>query len=212
MFEGLFLIGCFIGFCIAMPVGPIGMICIRHTFMRGIWAGLCAGLGASLADSMYGALAGAGLSTVSDYLITYNPFFKFFSCCFLIYLGTIIFNSKASTDVKGEVKRAKGYHNIFITTFLLTLTNPMTILSFAGIFAALGIHLEKEDFISSLYLTSGVFVGSATWWLLLCSGCTFLKRKFEPQSFDLLNKLSGIALFAFGSLAGLSLFSDFFLS
>lgn len=192
MFE-LFFKGCLIGFSIAMPVGPIGLLCIRHALVSGGYYGLIVGLGAACADSLYGALAGFGVTAVAQLLTNYYPWMQWIGGLFLCYLGITTFLAKKVEASEAGIR--VGAVRLFLTTFCLTLTNPMTILSFAGIYAALGIG--GGEIVHALTMTTGVFAGSALWWLFLSTGAALFKEKMEGKS-SWLNKVSGVMIFGFG--------------
>jgi threonine/homoserine/homoserine lactone efflux protein len=207
---GIFFQGWLIGFSIAMPVGPIGMLCIQHALMRGMLYGLVAGLGAALADAIYGAIAGFGLSMVSDFIATYHMWFQLGGATFLWYLGSTIFFAKPPETTKEAV--SVSLWRVFFTTFALTLTNPMTIICFAGIYTGLGVCSSEINILPAILLTLGVLLGSAVWWLLLSSGvAVFGKRLFGEQLLLWLNRISGGVILAFALITSCSILQQLFL-
>ena len=195
--------GIIIGFSIAAPVGPIGVLCIRRTLADGRLAGLISGLGAATADLFYGCVAAFGLTFISQFLIDQEQWLRLVGGLFLLYLGIKTFLAK---DDGQEIEQKKGgLLNAYFTTFFLTLTNPMTILSFMAIFAGLGIVNTAVDYLSALILVAGVFTGSAMWWLLLSAGASFFQKKIDAQGLAWINRISGaiITIFGFVALAGL---------
>ncbi|MBM5805898.1 MAG: LysE family translocator, partial [Candidatus Verstraetearchaeota archaeon] len=129
--------GLLIGFAIAAPVGPIGILCIQRTLAKGRIYGFASGLGAATADAIYGAVAGFGLTFISDVLINQQLWLRLLGGAFLLYLGTRTILSKPSKETPQTAN--KGLAADYTSTFLLTLTNPMTILSFIAVFAGLGL-------------------------------------------------------------------------
>src|SRR5512147_439386 len=199
----LLIRGLLIGFSIAAPVGPIGVLCIRRTLTDGRVSGLVSGLGAATADAMYGCVAGFGLTFISGILIDQQSWLRLFGGLFLCYLGIKTLLSKPAGQ---EVKvGGTGLFGSYASTFLLTVTNPMTILSFAAIFAGLGLANTSGSYASALILVLGVFLGSATWWLLLSGGVGLFRDKFNAQAMLWVNRVSGVVIIAFGitALAGL---------
>lgn len=194
-----FIEGCLIGFSIALPVGPIGLLCIRHSLYSGRREGFIVGLGAAAADALYGALAGFGVTAIARFLSDYHSGLQLLGALFLCYLGIATFFAKASR-MEGESKK-RGALSLFFMTFFLTLTNPMTLLSFAGIYAALGIGSENGDFAQALAMTGGVFAGSILWWSILSGTAAFLNEKLAIAKSLWLNKLSGAILLGFGIAA-----------
>jgi len=187
--------GLVIGFSIAAPVGPIGVLCIRRSLSEGRRVGLATGVGAATADATYGGVAAFGLTAISSFLIGHRGWLELLGGLFLCWLGIRTFFSRPATR-EGEV-RAGGLHSAFLTTFFLTLTNPMTILSFVAVFAGLGLG-ASPDFIAASVLVVGVFVGSALWWMLLSSGVALFQSRVRSGWMQTVNRLSGCVIFAFG--------------
>lgn len=198
-----YLKGLIIGFSIAAPVGPIGVLCIRRTLAAGRASGLASGLGAACADAVYGCIAGFGLTFVSGFLIGQQVWLRVVGGLFLCYLGIKTFLSRPAQQAASA--GGKGLIGVYASTFFLTLTNPMTILSFVGIFAGLGVASAHGNFLSAGILVFGVFSGSALWWLLLSSGVGLFREKFNPSGLRWINNISGIIITAFGLVALLSL-------
>ncbi len=202
MLATLFLKGSLIGFSIAMPVGPVGMLCIQHSLRRGLLAGLIAGLGAALADAFYGAMAGFGISLLSHVLTRYQVWFQMIGALILWFLGIRIYKSQPKQIEAPEVSFSCS--RVFFSTFVLTLTNPLTLLCFAAIYASLGITPSDQEILPGAVLTLGVLLGAAMWWMVLTFGVTFIGRKFRLTSSPLLNRISGGILTGCGCLASLS--------
>jgi len=193
-----FFRGLIIGFSIAAPVGPIGALCIRRSLAEGRLVGLLTGLGAATADAVYGAIAAFGLTAVSGALVSYRTWLGLVGGMFLCYLGgrRLINTTKETTTSSRRQRSASAY----ASTFMLTLTNPMTILSFVAIFAGLGVA-SGVDFDRATMLVIGVFAGSAAWWLLLSTGTAMLRSKLSDTSMRLVNHVSGSIIVAFGIYA-----------
>ncbi len=194
-----FLRGLLIGFSIAAPVGPIGVLCIRRTLANGRTSGLVTGLGAATADGMYGCVAGFGLTFISSVLINQQIWLRLFGGLFLCYLGIKTLLSKPAQQ-EAKVKET-GLLGSYASTFLLTVTNPMTILSFAAIFAGLGLANTAGSYASAIILVLGVFLGSASWWLLLSGGVGLFRDKFDAHAMLWVNRISGVVITAFGMIA-----------
>jgi threonine/homoserine/homoserine lactone efflux protein len=195
--------GLIIGFSIAAPVGPIGVLTIKRTLVEGRISGFVTGMGAALADAAYGAVAGFGLIAISSFLISQGFVIKLTGGLFLLYLGTRSFLSKPSS--KDSTAPSNGLLNNFVSTFFLTLTNPSTILSFIAIFAGLGLASSTAGYYSSTAIVFGVFIGSALWWFILSFIVSYFREKITVDRFIWVNRLSGIVLVAFGVLALYSL-------
>jgi threonine/homoserine/homoserine lactone efflux protein len=200
-----FLRGLIIGFSIAAPVGPIGVLCIRRTLAEGRASGFFSGLGAATADALYGFVAGFGLTFISGVLIRQQGGFRLVGGVFLCYLGLKTFLAKPA----GQSASASGTGLLgaYVSTFFLTLTNPITILAFAAIFAGLGIARQGENYVSAGILVLGVFLGSALWWLILSNGVGLFRKRFDLQALRWVNRASGIIILGFGLISLISLIS-----
>ena len=203
MHIGSFLRGLIIGFSIAAPVGPIGLLCISRTLTHGRISGLISGLGAATADALYGSVAAFGLTFISNMLINQQGWIRLIGGVFLSFLGVKIFlrpPAKQAAGVKGH-----GLFSIYASTFFLTLTNPLTILSFAAIFAGLGVGTQTANYLFAGILVLGVFTGSALWWLILSSAVSLIGQKIQSRRLRWVNRISGIIITIFGLLVLLSL-------
>lgn len=199
----LLLRGFLLGFSIAAPVGPIGVLCIRRTLADGRLTGFLSGLGAATADMLYGAIAAFGLSAVMNLLVNQQFWLRAIGGLFLLYLGIRTFLTKPSTE--SAPARGKGYFSAYLSTFLLTVTNPMTILAFLGMFSAILPAGRATSTITSATLVLGVFLGSATWWLALSGLVSLAREKFTPMWMQWVNRASGIIIIGFAvyTLTGL---------
>ena len=198
-----FLRGLAIGFSIAAPVGPIGVLCIRRTLAEGRTSGFVSGLGAATADGLYGFVAGFGLTFLSNLLIEQQIWIRLIGGLFLFYLGLkTFFASPAQEDASFK---GKGLAAAYASTFVLTLTNPMTILAFAAIFAGLGVGSTAGNYLSAGVLVAGVFTGSAMWWLFLSGAVGLFRKSISLAGMRWINRISGGIITAFGVAALVSL-------
>jgi threonine/homoserine/homoserine lactone efflux protein len=195
----LFLQGLIIGFSIAAPVGPIGILCIRRTLAQGRASGFFSGMGAATADALYGCVAGFGLTVISAFLIEQRFWLQVIGGIFLCYLGARTLRSQPAAAAAPT--GGNGLLASYASTFFLTITNPMTILSFAAIFAGLGVVATGGDLAAASWLVVGVFLGSAAWWLFLSMGVSLLREKVSSAALRWVNRLSGVILLSFGALA-----------
>lgn len=196
-----FFKGAILGFSIAVPVGPIAILCIRKTLQFGRWAGLFSGLGAALADMFYGIIAAFGLTLFSDFLLSQQTGLRLAGGVFLIYLGLRICFAKNLAHPK-KVTHSTFFRD-FISTFLLTMTNPLTIVVFLAIFAGLGI--VAPNVWEAGWLVFGVLVGSATWWFILSEGITLFRHKITQNVMLWINRIAGILIISFGIGAWLTI-------
>ncbi|MBS7538198.1 LysE family transporter [Ancylobacter lacus] len=183
---------------IAAPLGPIGALCINRTFERGFWAGVAGGLGTALADAVYASLAAVGFSAFAATLATIDAPLKIVGGLFMLWLGWKSLKPKPVGNA-AQVG-ARDLFGTIAATFFLTITNPMTILSFAAIFAGLGLA-DAAGTTSVFLVVAGVFLGSLLWWFVL-SGGVALARQRLPESFSRrVSSLSGLILILFGLYA-----------
>jgi len=196
---GFLLRGLVLGFSIAAPVGPIGVLCIRRTLAEGRLSGLATGLGAAAADGLYGAIAGFGLTWITAALVSQQRWIRIVGGVFLLYLGLRTFFSRPADEVAGATGR--GLAGAFGSTFLLTVTNPMTILSFVAVFAGLGLGGGATGPMAAAMLVVGVVAGSAAWWLTLSGVVAGLGGRFDTRALAWVNRVSGAVIAGFGVVA-----------
>lgn len=188
--------GLIIGLTIAAPVGPIGVLCIQRTLNGGYRSGLFTGLGAATADAAYGLIAAFGLTAVSDFMIRQKLWFGLIGGAFLCFLGVRALLRKsglsAATAKKTSLLRDYG------STFFLTLTNPMTILFFIGIFSGFDVISQLDQPTAAAVLVLGVFFGSGLWWLSLSTFTGIFRRRFSISLTSIINKVAGTVIISFG--------------
>ena len=199
----LFLKSVFLGLAIAAPLGPIGALCINRTLERGFTAGVAGGLGTALADGVYAAFAAFGFAAFSGVLAMIDTPLRLIGGAFMLWLG---WQSMAPKPPRSAAKvSARDLLGTTAATFLLTITNPMTILSFTAIFAGLGLASGTEGSGAALVVV-GVLAGSMLWWCIH-SGGVALARNRLPDAFAMwISRMSGIVLIGFGLWAGGSVF------
>ncbi len=179
------------------------MLCIRRTLANGRAVGFVSGLGAATADAVYGCIAAFGLTAISSILVGQQTWFRLIGGAFLLYLGLRTFLARPAE--RAAPAKGSGLLAAYASTMLLTFTNPMTILSFAAVFAGLGVGSAGGGYLSGAAVVAGVFTGSALWWLLLSGSVGVLRSRFDPAKLLWVNRFSGIIIIAFGMLALFSL-------
>jgi threonine/homoserine/homoserine lactone efflux protein len=202
MRHNFLLRGLIIGISIAAPVGPIGILCIRRSLTKGRLTGFVSGLGAATADAIYGCIAGFGLTFISTVLIEQKFWIRLLGGIFLCYLGVKTFFARTANSAVTANRRS--FIGSYASTFILTLTNPMTIVSFTAIFAGLGIGISGGDYLSASFVVIGVFFGSALWWLTLSTTVSLFQKKFSEKSLLWVNRIAGIIILGFGIYALIS--------
>lgn len=196
----LFLRGLVIGFSIAAPVGPIGVLCIRRTLAEGRVYGLASGLGAASADGFYGLIAALGLTLVADFLKQQQVWLGLIGGGYLLYLGVKTFGTRPAETAADAGERGapqRGLIGAYASTLFLTLTNPLTIFAFAAIFAGVGAAVGAGSG-GALLVVAGVFAGSCAWWLILVTFTGLFRARLGPIGLRWINRLSGIVIAGFG--------------
>lgn len=196
----LLLKGIAVGFVIAVPVGPVGVLCVRRTIFEGRLFGFLSGLGAASADTIFGIVAGFGLTVISDVLLGYQDWLRLAGGLFLLYVGG---NALRKRVVRCETpeKNAENLLSAYLSTFALTITNPVTILAFLGIFAGIGFTGEEATLGGAAMLVAGVLLGSLIWWLGISLGAGVFRKSIGERHLILLNRISGAIL----TLSGIGL-------
>ncbi|MFQ5773983.1 MAG: LysE/ArgO family amino acid transporter [Kiloniellaceae bacterium] len=194
----IFLKGVAVGLAIAAPVGPVGILCIRRTLHQGAPVGLASGLGAACADALYGAVAGFGLTSVASFLLAFQGTLRLLGGAFLAVLGVRILARPAAGDEPAAAPAQARLAGAFGSCFLLTLTNPATILSFVAVFAGLGLVEHLAGYAAALSLVAGVFAGSALWWFALSGAVGLLRGRMSAPSLRWVNRIAGAVILGFG--------------
>lgn len=195
-----FLEGLTLGFAIAAPVGPIGVLCIRRTLQYGRLSGIFSGLGAAVADVVYGLIAVLGLNLLSDFLLEWQYWLRVGGGIFLTIWGVRIFLSNPQDKTESVAHRS--YVKDFLSTFLLTLSNPLTIIAFLAIFAGLGI--VKQVSYNGGWLILGIFLGSSLWWVILAEGVGFIRKRTNQNFLKWVSRIAGLTIAGFGIAAVIS--------
>jgi threonine/homoserine/homoserine lactone efflux protein len=199
----LLIEGILIGLVVAVPVGPLGLLCINRALMLGPLCGLCSGLGVATADAIAAGIAALGITLISGFLTDYQVLLRFIGGIFLCYLGYRIFRAEPVSRV--PVNSVNGLLSAFATTFFLTLSNPVTILSFVAIYAGWHVPSLRGQYVAAATLTAGVFTGSALWWLGLFLGLTAFHEKFDLRFLFWVHRVSGAVIASAGVFVLLSL-------
>jgi threonine/homoserine/homoserine lactone efflux protein len=189
-----------IGFAIAAPVGPMGLLCIRRTLTQGPRAGLAIGGGIATGDAIYGLIAAFGLASVSRFMLAHDKPLHLAAGLFLLYLGwRTLTPSRDETDASNTPARTLPSHagSAYGGAVLLTLTNPQTIIMFAALFAAL---TPPGGFAANIAFATvaGVFTGSMLWWCALVAIVSAARHAIGARLRRLIERVAGLVLGVFG--------------
>ncbi len=189
--------GIAIGLAVAIPVGPIALLCMRRTLESGFVVGWATGLGAALADLFYAAIAAFGIAAVETVLLEYRTSLSFVGGVFLVALAarTACVQTTAVREVDSS---ASGFLSAIVSGFVLTATNPLTVLGFVAIFAGFGVGKGLTDTARAISLVLGVLAGSVLWWLTLTAVVARARHLFSPRALHGLNLAAGALIGAFG--------------
>ena len=201
----LLIEGIAIGLVVAVPVGPLGLLCIHRALMLGPIYGLCSGLGIAAADAIAAGIAALGITLISGFLAEHQFLLRLLGGIFLCYLGYKILTVEPVSRMPAKDFGVNGLLGAFATTFFLTLSNPVTFLSFVAIYAGWHVPSLKGDYGAAATLTTGVFTGSALWWVGVFIGLTALHQKLSLRFLFWVHRVSGTVIAGFGIVVLLSL-------
>ena len=209
MLLAFLLKGVLVGIIIAVPTGPVGVLCIRRTIFHGRVAGFVSGLGAATADAIFGIIAAFGLSVISELLLDYQQWLRIGGAVFLLFLGVTAFTSDPLEGTQNQ-RDPEDLIADFVSTFALTITNPITILAFLAIFAGIGFGGAQATLSRAAILVVGVWIGSLLWWAALAFGAGAMRLSFGRQHLVWIHRGSGgILVFSGVALLGSSLLRYF---
>jgi threonine/homoserine/homoserine lactone efflux protein len=188
----ILILGIIIGVMVAVPVGPLGLLCINRALMFGPVIGLVSGLGVATADALAAGAAALGVSFVSDFLSDHQIIVRLLGGVFLVYLGINIYRSKPRPEIPPS--NVNGSLAAYAATFFLTLSNPVTFLQFIAIYAGWHVESMSGRYFAAATLALGVFTGSALWWVALFVGLTTFRERFNLRILTWVHRVSGILI------------------
>ncbi|MBI3503755.1 MAG: LysE family transporter [Proteobacteria bacterium] len=197
MFDWIFLKGAIVGLLIAAPVGPINVLVIRRTLVHGRLAGLASGLGAALADTVFGAIAALGISMLQTFLDEAHVAISLVGAAILVGMGVRLLRQPGPAIAAGT--DPAGLLADFTSTLFLTLTNPITVLSFMAVFAAFGVRPDGQIGLNDWLLLAGVMAGATAWWLIVVEGVCLFRDRFTTTGLTWANRIAAIVILAFAA-------------
>ena len=183
------------GVAISAPVGPVNVLCVSRTLAKGLKSGFVSGLGAAAADTFYGCIAGFSIQVIIGFLLREENKLRVFGGLLLVVIGAWYFFRRPESLSKQS--HDEETHSDFVSTLLLNLTNPTTVLSFLAVLAALGLS-GRRGVALTLVMIGGIFIGAMAWWLFLISMSHLFREKFDDRALFRMNRLAGIAIGLFG--------------
>ncbi len=192
--------GLLMGLVIALPFGPVGVLCLQRAVSSGVLVGLLSGAGAATADALYGGVAAFGLTFLSSFLTSHHEALQVVGGLFLLFMGARLYRRPLREEAPGP---GGGYHRLagsFASIFILSLTNPMTVAAFLAIFAGLGLGAAGTGSQHALAVVSGVFCGSMCWWVAIAFGGQRLRDRLLHR-LGTIQKGSGVLVLLFGCWA-----------
>lgn len=194
-----FIKGIIVGLGASIPLGPIGILCIQRTLSKGKWSGFATGMGASISDLIFSAIAILGLSFVNDFLTTYRDWVMMIGGVIVAAFGLKIFITNPIKQIKRVQEGNHQYIQDFISSFIMTISNPGAIFLILGMFAFIGIDTSQYEFglvVAPALL--GVFVGTVGWWFTLSTLINVFRNKFRLKQLMITNWIAGIVVMAIG--------------
>ena len=203
----LFIIkGILIGISVSAPLGPIGVLCIQRTLNKGFKSGFVSGAGAASADIIYAIIAGFSITYISDFLIEYQTIIRIIGGAFLILVGIRISISNPAKQIRKLRVKGNNYYKDYITSFFITVSNPITILAFGAFFAAFNMISKTGGNFPIVIMIISVFSGSLIWWLSLIGIVTIFKKRIRLRNLLWINRITGVLIVLFALFVIISAF------
>lgn len=197
----LVLSGVVMGLIAAVPIGPVNLICIRRTFAFGPLNGFVSGMGAALGDGIFAAIMGFGLTWIAQLIEGYATIIELIGGALMVWMGYKTFFSPPVPRCAEDRPDKEGTNlaRVMISTFALTITNPVTLLSFGVMFASLGgLAGGAGSYHDAGFVVAGVVGGSAGWWLALTTVIGLFHAKIDEKVMRMINRICGVLVVGCG--------------
>ncbi len=198
--------GAIIGFIVALPIGPVSLLCIRRSLSEGRVKGLATGLGAVLGDMFYASIAAFGLTFVVNFLRKEEFLLRLIGGGFLIVMSLCVILKKTKPTNVNYIKEEGRLREALGSAFLLDISNPIIILAYLALFSGFGLADAKQNVLSAISLVVGVAIGAATWWFCLIQLVCLFRKKIKPTTISLISNVAALFLATFGGLIIISSF------
>ncbi|MCX6239872.1 MAG: LysE family transporter [Bacteroidia bacterium] len=186
--------GFIIGIAVSVPLGPLGMLCIKRTVNKNWKSGFLSGLGIAASDVIYAIVAGFSLTIIINFISDYEIYFQILGASMVVLLGLYIFFSNPAKDIQKYQRKGTSYVQDFLTAFLLTVTNPLSVFVFIAIFTSYSLRFELSKLIDALLIIGGIFIGGAAWWFILTGLANLFKHKLTINTLWWANKIIGLSV------------------
>ncbi len=186
--------GVITGLSVSIPLGPLGILCIQRTVNRNWKSGIFSGIGIAAADTFYACIAGFSLSIIIEFIRTYELYFKLVGFFVLILLGIYIFRSNPTKQIQDYKRRGSSHLQDFLTTFLVTLSNPLSVFVFIAIFTGYSIVLQFSQPLQALLTIGGIFIGGSLWWFIITGLANLFRHKFTINTLYWANRIIGLGV------------------
>ena len=188
--------GFLLGLVVSIPLGPVGALCIQRTISKGYKAGLLAGLGAACADLVYALIAGFGVSVVIDWLLKVRKWIQAVGSIIFMFMAYKVFYTNPAIQVRRSRRQKDRPLEDFLTTFLLTFSNPTPVFVLMAAFAGFILN-EEVNYIDIILSIAGVFAGCMSWWVVLVSVVNMFRNKIRLRHLLWVNKITGVLVLIF---------------
>jgi threonine/homoserine/homoserine lactone efflux protein len=192
--------GVLIGLAAAAPIGPVNILVIQRTLQRGPLSALKLALGAGLGDAAFAVAAAFGLTAIQQAIGAHTPALRLVGG--LIILGFAWAIWRSTPHLAGPVKAVPRTRHMALATFLLTVTNPATILWFLATFSTIGFKAvgfgHPDGIEHAVLLVAGVFAGSMLWWLFVSGFAARWRGRLADHHLVRINHVSAVVLALFG--------------
>lgn len=193
----LIIKGILIGLLVSIPLGPIGVLVIQRTVNKSRIAGLMSGLGAALSDTLYAIVAGFSLTFIIDFIRIHELFFQSLGAVVVLILGISIFFKNPVSDLRRNKLRGNTHFQDIISSFLVTVSNPLTVFVFLAVFASSGVAVSLEKPFHSFFVILGISLGAFLWWFTLSGIVSLFKHKINLRVLWWINKTAGALIILF---------------
>ncbi len=183
--------GIIIGIVVSAPLGPVGVLCIQRTLNKGRWYGFVTGIGATFSDLLYALLTGYGMSFVADFLSKHILYLQIFGSILLMIFGIYTFRSNPTKSIRPTSPNKGTYLHNLLTAFMLTLSNPLIIFLFIGLFARFGFLSNNINIFENMTGYAGIAIGAVLWWFLITFAVNKVRKHFDVRGIWIINRIIG---------------------